>query len=255
MNFVFDLDGTICFKGQPITERILQALEKITEGGHEVIFASARPIRDMLPVIHPRFHSSIMIGGNGSMIYRSGDLIFSQPFQESVAGGLKELLDKYEATFLIDGDWDYCYTGPANHPILGNLDQANLANAVSIDMLPSILKVLVLTANDFDDLAAELSQLNVTLHTHRNEKVIDISPENIDKWRALKMLGFQDYIVFGNDANDISLFENASHAVMIGHHDQLSVFADDTIPLQGDYEQKIITKLEELIENQGLPIA
>lgn len=25
MNFIFDLDGTICFKGKPLTEEILQA--------------------------------------------------------------------------------------------------------------------------------------------------------------------------------------------------------------------------------------
>lgn len=51
MNFVFDLDGTICFKGQPISEKILNSLEKLQMDRHDVIFASARPIRDMLPVI------------------------------------------------------------------------------------------------------------------------------------------------------------------------------------------------------------
>lgn len=51
MKFVFDLDGTICFKGQPVSEKILSALSKLTDQGHEVIFASARPIRDILPIL------------------------------------------------------------------------------------------------------------------------------------------------------------------------------------------------------------
>ncbi|WP_456272564.1 HAD-IIB family hydrolase [Bacillus sp. AK031] len=252
MKFVFDLDGTICFKGQPVSEGILHALERIIEEGHDVIFASARPIRDMLPVLHPRFHTNILIGGNGSMIYQDGELIFSQPFPQEDVARLKNLLEKYEASYLVDGDWDYCYTGPANHPILNNLDKANLANAISFDSLHSMLKVLILTATDFEKLSEELAQLKVTLHTHRNEKVIDISPENIDKWNALRALGVKDYIAFGNDANDITLFQNANRAVMIGHHDQLSGFADETIMLQGDYEKNIIDKLEELVEKLEL---
>ncbi|MEC1535480.1 HAD hydrolase family protein [Bacillus sonorensis] len=52
MNFVFDLDGTICFEGQPVSEHLLMAFEELKAQGHEVIFASARPIRDLLPVLH-----------------------------------------------------------------------------------------------------------------------------------------------------------------------------------------------------------
>ncbi|WP_421383032.1 HAD-IIB family hydrolase [Bacillus salacetis] len=257
MKFVFDLDGTICFKGQPVSERIMEMLEKLTEEGHEVIFASARPIRDMLPVLHPRFHTNILIGGNGSMIYRDGDLIFSQAFHEDHIIRIKELIEKHEASYLIDGDWDYSYTGPANHPILGNLDQANLANSVSVESLYAILKVLILTAADIDKMAEELAELDVTLHTHRNEKVIDISPKGIDKWNALKAIGVQEseYIAFGNDANDISLFQHASHAVMIGYHEELSEYAAETIALQGDCEEAIIRKLEELAQKQRLTVA
>lgn len=50
MKFVFDLDGTICFKDQPVSEKILVSLEKLVVLGREVIFASARPIRDLLRI-------------------------------------------------------------------------------------------------------------------------------------------------------------------------------------------------------------
>lgn len=29
MKFVFDLDGTICFRGQPVSENILASLERL----------------------------------------------------------------------------------------------------------------------------------------------------------------------------------------------------------------------------------
>ncbi len=75
MKFVFDLDGTICFNGKPVSEKILVSLETLVAHGHEVIFASARPIRDLLPVLHERFHAYPMIGGNGSLISKNGSII------------------------------------------------------------------------------------------------------------------------------------------------------------------------------------
>ncbi len=48
MNFIFDIDGTICFDGCSIDSSIKQRLFKLRQANHNVIFASARPIRDLL---------------------------------------------------------------------------------------------------------------------------------------------------------------------------------------------------------------
>lgn len=61
MNFVLDLDGTICFGGNPVSEPIVRALENIQEAVHRVIFASARPIRDMFPVLDKSLHHYTLI--------------------------------------------------------------------------------------------------------------------------------------------------------------------------------------------------
>lgn len=69
--YVFDLDGTIVFQGKPISKAIVKAIKELERRGHEIIFASVRPICDMLPVIdeslyHPfaydwrqRFHHRV----------------------------------------------------------------------------------------------------------------------------------------------------------------------------------------------------
>lgn len=245
LRFVFDLDGTVCFKGKPISSRILHSLSELTEAGIEVIFASARPIRDMLPVIDEEFHHYTMIGGNGSLISKEGKVIKSNSFSINEINEIKNLINQYNATYLIDGDWDYAYTGPDTHPILQNLDPAKLAKMVSLESLDSVVKVLFLTSNSMDELAEKLSKLNVYVNKHGKENVLDISPSGINKWSALKALGIKEntYIAFGNDANDISMFENALHTVMIGYHEHLAPFAKETISLSGDYEQKIAEKI------------
>ncbi|MFJ7827403.1 HAD-IIB family hydrolase [Psychrobacillus sp. NPDC096623] len=245
MRFVFDLDGTVCFKGQPISNRILHSLSELTKADIEVIFASARPIRDMLPVINEAFHHYTMIGGNGSLISIKGKVIKSNTFSTNEINEIKYLINQYNATYLIDSDWDYAYTGSDTHPILQNLDPAKLAKMVSLESLDSVVKVLFLTSNSMDELAEKLSKLNVYVNKHSNENVLDISPSGINKWSALETLGIKEntYIAFGNDANDISMFENALHTVMIGYHEKLAPFAKETISLSGDYEQEIIEKI------------
>lgn len=257
MIFVFDLDGTICFKGRRVSENILSALEELSAKGHEVIFASARPIRDMLPVIHKRFHQNIMIGGNGSLVYKKGKIVRMTAFSAETVRDIKKLITAFHPGYLIDSEWDYAYTGPADHPILQNVDPAGLARLVNVSALKSIVKILLFTSGKTERLAEKLSDLNVTVTRHNQEELLDISPKGIDKWSALHSIGVQEgeYIAFGNDANDVTMFKHARHAVMIGYHEQLATFAKTAIDLKADGEQKIVEQLKWLINPSVSPQA
>lgn len=100
------------------------------------------------------------------------------------------------------------------------------------------------------DLSKKLVELNVYVNEHGKENVLDISPNGINKWSALESLGVQEqtYIAFGNDANDRSMFKQALHSVMIGNHEDLEIYAKESVPLVGNYEQAIATKIRELAE-------
>ncbi|RDW16534.1 HAD family hydrolase [Oceanobacillus arenosus] len=248
MQFVFDLDGTICFKGQSISNDILKALAALTMNGDEVIFASARPIRDMLPVIRKDFHSYTMIGGNGSLISKNGKIVYSKSFSDEELLGIRDLIDSFDVKYLIDGEWDYAYTGPADHPILQNLDPAKLARNLKLESLTSIVKILLLELSNNERLEKELANLALTIHKHGDENVFDISPNGVDKWSALQELGVQrgNYIAFGNDANDRTMFEHALHSIMIGYHEQLAPLAKETIRYNNHVEQAIVEKILEL---------
>lgn len=250
MQFVFDLDGTICFKGQPVSETILSSLEGLTRQGHEVIFASARPIRDMLPVIHPRFHHYTLIGGNGSLISKDSKTTVLGLFETEKLQEIYRYIEEHEATYLMDSEWDYAYTGPADHPILQNVDPSKLARQVSFHLLPSVVKILITTAIDNYGLESKLRNLGAVVHRHKNEEVIDVSPAGVHKWNALQRLGVKEkrFIAFGNDTNDIPMFRNALHSVMIGHHAELAAYAAEAISLEGDVEQNIVEKINDLGE-------
>lgn len=248
MQFVFDLDGTICFKGQPFSSRLLSCFERLVDEGHEIIFASARPIRDMLPVVNPRFHNHILIGGNGSLIYHESKIVHVSSFQEEQMRLIMESIQKYDATYLIDSDWDYSYTGAADHPILNNLDTLKSARNVPFESLGRVVKVLLLSSSNMEHLSESLIPLDIVMHKHSDEDILDISPNHIHKWSALQKVGLQakQFIAFGNDANDICMFKEALHSVRIGSHPELGEYASETIVLEGDYEGSMISKIEEL---------
>ncbi|WP_054402315.1 HAD family hydrolase [Paenibacillus solani] len=185
-------------------------------------------------------HFQISISGHHSILPEYLWLTFTQ----ASMGLIKE----YQATYLIDGDWDYAYTGAMDHPILNNLDTLIIAKKIPIELLDKVVKVLILSATNAEELSEKLVPLDVVIHKHSNENLIDISPKNIHKWSALQKIGTTEkgFIAFGNDANDISMFKEARYSVRIGNHEKLGKYADETISLEGDYEQKIIDKLEEL---------
>lgn len=248
MKFVFDLDGTICFKGKRVTDKISDALLQLTADGHEVIFASARPIRDMLPVLREDFHKYTMIGGNGSLLSIQGKVVKSYPFSAVEMKEILQLIEEFDASYLIDGDWDYAYTGTDHHPILQNLDPAKLAKLVTVDDLPSIVKILILTSRNQERFAEKLTSLDVHVHIHGNENVLDISPQGVHKWSALEALGVEanGFIAFGNDANDVTMFEHAKHSVMIGSHEKLKELAKEAMMVDDFVGDRIVEKLQAL---------
>ncbi|CAM4151847.1 HAD-IIB family hydrolase [Bacillus manliponensis] len=251
MKFVFDLDGTICFKGQPVSEIILKGLEKLVAQGHEVIFASARPIRDLLPVLHERVHTYPMIGGNGSMVSIKGKTISTVSFDKEILDSIFPLLKTYNISYLIDSDWDYSYTGSTSHPILNNLDPQKRAKNVSLNQLNQIIKILILNSNNMHEVENKLKELDVVVHTHGKEGVLDISPKGVDKWTGLQKLGVKkgEYIAFGNDANDIAMFQHALHSVIVGENLQLVPLASEQLPFNSKVEELLVRKFDELGSN------
>ncbi|GEN86117.1 HAD-IIB family hydrolase [Oceanobacillus sojae] len=214
MNFVFDIDGTICFDGKTIDASIIQALDEIKAAGHQVIFASARPIRDLLPVLPEAFQQGKLVGGNGSYTSNGGkvDVIH---FQDSLLTKLQTLVEDNQLTYLGDSDWDYAFTGEKTHPIYKNINQASAKNR-ELRSLHKLCKLVLFQPSRH--VIDELSTLPVSITCYKDENAIDISPVGINKVRGLHALQVQDFIAFGNDSNDQCLFENALYSVCIGGH-------------------------------------
>ncbi|MFD3448962.1 HAD-IIB family hydrolase [Microbacteriaceae bacterium 4G12] len=248
MNFIFDMDGTICFKGQPISKNILDLLLELQDSGHFIGFASARPCRDMLPVLDNRFNNHLLIGANGAMTYYQGKPSSFTPIPTKLAEEIISILDDYDAEYLIDDKWNYAFNLKQQHPFLMNVDPHKLANHIEVDQIESFIKIVVLSCNNFEELSKRMAQLDVTIHHHSNEGILDITYKDVNKMAALGQsnLSLETFICFGNDMNDLPLFQKAYHSVVIGEYEPLRMIAKDQILVDEKVEQNIISKIQEL---------
>lgn len=215
MNFVFDIDGTLCFDGKTINLSIINALNELAHDGHEIIFASARPIRDLVPVLPQHFKSGKLVGGNGCYISENGKVI-SNFFEPKLLERLTELMKVHQLTYLADGEWDYSFTGNQDHPIYKNIDQSSAKN-LALTELSKVCKLVLF--NPTETVLDELNQLPVSITSYKSEHAIDISPLGFNKVRGLEKLQIKNFIAFGNDNNDQCMFEKAVYSVCVGDND------------------------------------
>lgn len=228
MNYVFDLDGTLCFDGKTIDADIVGALKNLKSAGHTVIFASARPIRDLVPVLPESFKNGQLVGGNGCFVAQNG-IVKARYFEQTFVEQLSKIIAQHKLTYLADGEWDYAFTGNEAHPIYKNIDQTSAKNC-GFHELKKICKLVLFEPTEA--VLQALEELPVAITPYKSENAIDLSPLGINKVAGLYALGIKDFIAFGNDQNDQCLFEHARFSVCIGTH-----------PV-GDYATRRITKDE-----------
>ncbi|MBM7632714.1 HAD-IIB family hydrolase [Geomicrobium sediminis] len=252
MQFIFDLDGTIVFNGKKMSTLIADELVALKEYGHDVTFASARGIRDMLPVIDERLHDVRLIGANGAVVWENQKLRRYVDIDHETFRTVTAILKDIDATYLIDGHWDYSIVGDEEHPFLPMINVLQNAKDVSVDELQFISKLLVLECGDPTPLLDQIPTLNITRHRYRDEARFDLTGENVNKRAGFQSVCAEDYIMFGNDLNDLPLFQKAVHSVMIGDFAPLFPYAKEQIQLNARTEATIVETIRSLKEKHTI---
>lgn len=244
--FVFDIDGTICFNGKFIEPRLNQVIQQLKQQ-HQIIFASARPIRDLLPVVKD-YSNHWLIGGNGSIISKDGKIQTIAYIPKDLFENMVQLINDYDLNYIIDGDFDYAANVSESHPIYRQLDPERLATNVKIAHIQHAIKVILLGIEEklFEKLKQWFQAYEdvLSIHIHELDHSIDITAQNIDKYTTLKqMIGEQNYIAFGNDVNDAQLLQHAQKSFYVA--DPSSYTKDYDVQIQNNAES-VATVIEDL---------
>ncbi|WP_439294972.1 HAD-IIB family hydrolase [Lonepinella sp. BR2882] len=237
--FVFDIDGTISKNGLKVSDEICDAMAHLLVK-HWVIFASARPIRDMLPMLNRKIteHSNtILVGCNGGMAYQQGNFILSKfldkPYVENCLLRLKAL----NLPYVLDGKWAFSLSEKEHnfHHYISSLSHARLDE---VDLLhDGVSKILVLLDKANQEIYTQFNRDNISFHIHKKENFFDITPQGNNKYNTLKQLiDKQEYVAFGNDFNDFLMLKNAKTSVYLGNKQEIETdYYLDDVDLVGEF--------------------
>lgn len=245
---IFDIDGTISQAGQPISASIANALLALREHC-QVVFASARPVRDMLPLLPEALHDAVMVGCNGGMAWQQGQFMINEKFEADCAAHMLGWLDDAQAAYVVESHWQYGFS-PVAHDFHNYVRSLNVTfPPVERDavMAQGVNKILILDMDLREDVLCYLTAqpFNVVEKLHRTDNCFDLMPGHTDKVNALDRLDIapEDAIIFGNDLNDQAMLARAAHSVVVG------TFEPTTAPHQRVAFSQVAQTIQALAED------
>lgn len=234
MKFVFDLDGTLCFDGMTMSKDLQKVLLTAPKYGHEIIFATARSYRDCLSILEGELRKLTVVGLNGGEVFQDEHLVSQYTIPSPALRTIVSYCDTYNLPYFIDDTFNYAIQNPEQIPFLSNVDPLNKARILPVHELNEPIKVVIPLVEHEDireDLIFNLNKLEcLDLSYHDIERCLYINPKGVSKASTVLNHFGKDFVAFGNDQNDISLFKNAIYGVQIGDYPYPKIFADEVIP-------------------------
>lgn len=218
MDLVFDLDGTLILHGQPLSIEYSDKIMDLSKN-NRVIFASARPIRDMLPLLPTCFHNHCMIGCNGGQTYVDFKLTCIT-IPTPVVINIVNTLNKMNVSFVVDGSWSY-YLSPEKHDFHDYiLSLSKNGSSLEEVLQEGVTKILVLDKH-LESVCRDIAykhQEKLNFNTHSAELIFDISPKGANKKNTLEIIGvdFDNSLCVGNDHNDYDMLNASSYSIFVG---------------------------------------
>lgn len=235
-----DLDGTLLRTDKSLSSRSRAALCKAVEEGHQVIISSGRPF-GALPenVLHiPGVAYAIVSNGVSVYDLRKKKRIFYVPMDRAAAEAVLELAERMGGTpeILFEGE-AYTTEDFVRNPMKYGVNEHGVSYIKSTRIpVPDIyafarkhigeLDGIDLLTPDLQERAIyleHLAEIPYLYLTSSLPRLIEISAEGAGKGKALKKLAdyfghdSQKMIAFGNEENDLDMFEAAGCSVAVGN--------------------------------------
>ncbi|EJL9553308.1 HAD hydrolase family protein [Salmonella enterica] len=213
--YIFDIDGTISRNGLKVHPIICNKLIELREN-NRLIFASARPIRDMLPMLASELHNSFFIGCNGGISFENGKIISKSLLDRDYLLSTINLMDNLGIPYVLDGEWHFSFS-KTHHPFHDYIRDLSSYETDKDQLIhDGITKILILSETGKD----RITKIgDVSIHTHK-DGFYDITPSGNNKYITLtKLIGKCKYTAFGNDLNDHLVLDNAEISVFVGNRD------------------------------------
>lgn len=230
-----DVDGTLVNSKGKITEKTRNVLIAAIKAGHEVMIVSGRPtygLRDQALALAFDKFGGVLSSYNGGQLYdfKEGKILADHPMDYDLAMEILELTKSLDLEIIIPHG-EIIYTDdaenfyPRREGGLLDMEVKEIADIRdSLDFAPN----KILFAQDPDKLDAPCAKIrekfgDVTEQVKSTRFFYEVMPLGLSKGssiiEACKIFGIdiKDTIVFGDEMNDMSMFEVAGTCVAMGN--------------------------------------
>ncbi|MBO1582888.1 Cof-type HAD-IIB family hydrolase [Bacillus sp. XF8] len=218
---VVDLDGTLLNSSKQIDDYSVEVLSEVMKNGHIIVFATARPYRDIKRILPDNLNKNVVICYNGATVISDDKVLFEKGITYSVTRNiLNHFLDHnyYQICLEIN---DKLYSNFNTKEFFGSSEFELIdLNTFDYDL---VHKIIVCSKDGIkqrivDNIPTECSPVITDDAT-----LCQIMSTNISKWNAIEylieMYGVQrsNIISFGNDFNDFEMIKYSSVGVAMGN--------------------------------------
>ena len=252
--FIFDLDGTIIFKDQPLSEENDKLLRLIQDAGHEVVFASGRPYRDFKILMPQWTHDCLLVLFGGALSIQQGQILQSSSISKVASEKLVNFCLEQNHPFIIDDSENYYHPGhghtfyPYIDSIMGKFRETNLEKMLD----GGIFKIFILDDKLLDIFIHKINEHDLNFKLHSKYDSFDILPGGVNKYNGLQPFikyDVNDIFIFGDDLNDYELFTNFKNTILLGEHPELIPLASLVIPENEAQQANFSTLINTIISN------
>lgn len=229
-----DSDGTLKNNNGIISEKTKDVLNRLKEENIEVIITTGRPRYHALKVKNLSNASRYVISSNGAEVYDdlSSEIIYGSYMNKEDVLKITEIASKYNSRCMYTVEGKEVVSDEAK-----NDNQLFLDKSLDIFLDENNVKQIFIRSDNQDEAIStykEIKELktvkvvNESSFFHDNiveEKGIwfSVSSKDVNKGTAIKVLceyldvDLKDTYGFGNDYNDIKMFETVNHSIVMNN--------------------------------------
>lgn len=221
--FVTDLDGTFVKDSRKVSPQDRESLAALKQE-MSIAIATGRSVKEINYIEEQiKIDCDIRIGFNGGIIEVNGQRIFEQSIEPSLLVRVLDFVQSNQIIFdALDGEQRIGTHKTDDFAKLWNMELIQPPRLFDLLKQKKIYKINIRPKlGETDMLLTELQEKFPQLSICKSgEKRIEITPPNITKGHALKMLkqkyGFT-FISIGDSENDISMFKESSRSFCMAH--------------------------------------
>lgn len=214
MYFVFNLNETISYGNHVMSINSQYMYDYLKDKEHDLIFVASNGIRNMLPHIDRRFHNETLIGLDGAVICKNGQLQQTASFKTDDLIQMMTIVDAHHGTILAEGVWDYTYTGGVYSEHYGKVDLSKLAENKQLEQVGDISKLTILNADRVGNLIERmLSEFPHIPMQFEKDGTITLKPANCTIWDTLQTLNIQknEYVAIGFNESNQEILQHTNY--------------------------------------------